>query len=267
MDYYFICSTVGQILQWRANDVVFGFIGGETTGTTGTTITRTASNLQYITTLLSSQSSQSGLFTFDSVLIVSTITSINVVIVVTCFNGVEFKSVTINDAATAQNEILNANSQNVFLQYLLSATIVNDSITYFYLCGVNDEFQAWQTNSLPYIFRNTDAIGQNIIDLSVDQTLVAQQAILMAREPYSLISILLLTSIPDVNVTCASSLFQGTLYFSDVQSTTVTTPPPISEVYTAPDNNSGMLFAHIIAIYTHKLLIYCILSQVMCVHR
>ena len=248
MDYYFTCGTVGQILQWRVNDVVFGFIGGETTGTTGTTIKRTASNLQYITTLLSSQSSQAGLFTFDSVLIVSTTTSINV-IVVTCFNGVEFKSVTINDAATAQNEILNANSQNVSLQYLFSATIVNDSITYFYLCGVNDEIQQWQTNGLPYIFSNTDAIGRSRTVLSADQTVAAQQAILMAREPYSLIAILLLTSIPDVNVTCASSRFQGTLLFSDVQSTTVTTPPPTTpptttEVFT----NNGTLFDHIVAI-------------------
>ena len=250
MDYYFTCSTVGQILQWRVNQDVFGFIGGETTGTTGTTITRTASNLQYITTLLSSQSSQAGLFTFDSVLIVSTTTSINVVIVVTCFNGVEFKSVTINDAATAQNEIFNANSQNVFLQYLLSATIVNDSTTYFYLCGVNDVIQQWQTNSLPYIFSNTDAIGRNRFDLSADQTLVARQAIVMAREPYSVVSILLLTSIPDVNVTCASSQFQRILFFSEVQSTTVTTPPPTTEVFTT----NGMLFDHIVAIIVD----YCI---------
>ena len=234
---------MGETLQWRVKDVVFGFIGRETTGTTGTTITRTASNFQYITTLLSSQSSQAGLFTFDSVLIVSTTTSINVVIVVTCYNGVEFKTVTINDAATAQNEILNATSQNVSLQYLFSATIVNDSTTYFYLCGVNDEFQQWQTNSLPYIFSITDAIGRNRTVLSADQTVAAQQAILMAREPYSIISILLLTSIPDVNVTCASSRFRGTLLFSDVQSTTVTTPPPTTEVFTT----NGTLFDHIVA--------------------
>ena len=243
MDYYFTCSSVGRILQWRVNQDVFGFIGGETTETT---ITRNASNFQYITTLLSSQSSQAELFTFDSVLIVSTTTSINVVIVVTCFNGVEFKTVTINDAATAQNEILNATSQNVFLQYLFSATIVNDSTTYFYLCGVNDVIQQWKTNSLPYLFTNTDAIGQIRIDWSADRTLVAQQAILMAREPYSFVSILLLTRIPDVNVTCASNQFQGTLFFSDVQSTIVTTPPPTT--VTTPDISLGKLFAHIVAV-------------------
>ena len=256
MDYYFTCSTVGQKLQWQVNQDVFGFIGG---ATIGTTIKRTASNLQYITTLLSSHSSQAGLFTFNSVLIVSTTTtSINVVIVATCVNDVEFKTVTINDAATAQNEILNANSQNVFLQYLFSATIVNDSTSYFYLCGVNDVFQAWQTNSLPYGFTNTNAIGQDRIDLSADQTLAVQQAILMAREPYSLISILLLTSNPDVNVTCASNRFRRTLLFSDVLSTTVTTPPPTTEDFTTPAITNGMLFAHILAIYIHKLLIECI---------
>ena len=260
MDYYFTCSTVGEILQWRVNDVVIGFNGGETTGTPGTTLTRTMSNFQYITTLLSSQSSQAGLFTFDSVLIASTNTSINVVILVACVNGVDFTSVTINDAATAQNEILNANFHNVFLQYLLSATIVNDSTTYFYLCGVNDEFQQWQTNSLPYIFSITDAIGRNRFDLSADQTLVARQAILMAREPYSVVSILLLTSIPDVNVTCASSQFQRILLFSEVQSTTVTTPPPTTEVFTT----NSMLFAHIVAIIVR----YTVYSHtVMCVHR
>ena len=268
MDYYFTCSSVGQILQWQVNQDRFGFIGGETTGTT---ITRTALNLQYITTLLSSQSSQAGLFTFDSVLIVSTTTSINVVIVVTCVNDVEFTSVTTNDIATAQNEILNQISQNVFLQYLFSANIVNNSTTYFYLCGVNDIFQAWLTNSLPYGFTNTDAIGRNRTLLSADKTLAVQQAILMAREPYSIISILLLTSIPDVNVTCASSQFQRILFFSEVQSTTVTTPPPTApptttEGFTTLAITNGMLFAHIVAMYIHKLLIYCILS-VICVHR
>ena len=248
MDYYFTCSTVGKILQWQVNHDRFGFIGGETTGTTGTTIARTVSNLQYITTLLSFQLSQAGLFTFDSVLIVSstttnvTTTSVLNIIVVTCVNDIEFTSVTINAAATAQNEILNRISQNVFLQYLFSAAIVNDSTTYFYLCGVNDVFQAWQTNSLPYGFSTTDMIGQDRTDLSADQTLAAQQAILMAREPYSLITILLLTRFPDVNVTCASTRFQGTLLFSDVQSTTVTTPPPTTEFFTTPDINSGMLF-------------------------
>ena len=246
MDHYFSCSTVGQKLQWQVNQDVFEFIGGETTGTTGTIITRTASNFQYITTLLSSQSSQAGLFTFDSVLIVSSTTSMNVVIVVTCVNDIEFTSVTVKDEATAQNEILNLNSHNVFLQYLFSATIVNDATTYFYLCGVNNEFQAWQTNnSLPYVFSKTDPIGRNRTDLSADQTLVAQQAILMAREPYSVVSILLLTRIPDVNVTCASSLFQETLFFSDVQSTIVTTPPPTT--VTTPDISFGKLFAHIVA--------------------
>ena len=245
MDHYFTCSTEGKILQWQVNQDIFGFIGGETTGTT---ITRTASNLQYIATLLSSHSSQSGLFTFDSVLIVSTTTSINVVIVVTCVNGVEFTSVTANDIATAHNEILNRISHNVFLQYLFSANIVNNSTTYFYLCGVNDIFQAWQTNSLPYLFTNTDAIGQSRTFLLADQTLAVQQTILMAREPYSLIAILLLTTIPDVNVTCASSQFQGMLLFSDVQSSTVTTPPPTTEGFTTPAITNGMLFAHIVAI-------------------
>ena len=265
MDYYFTCITVGQILQWRVSqDVhVFGFTGGETTGTiktcTGT------SNLQCITTLLSSQSFQAGLFTFHSVLIVSTTTSRNIFNVVTCGNEINSTSVTINDTAIAQNVILNRRSQNVSLQYLFSANIVNDSTTSFYLCGVNDVIQAWQTNGLPYVFRDTDAIGRDRTFLSADETVAVQQTILMGREPYSLISILLL-SIPYVNVTCASSQFPETLFHSEVKSTTVTTPPPTAppptdppttapptttEGFTTPaaiTNGNGMLFAQIVAI-------------------
>ena len=268
MDYYFTCSTVGQIHQWRVIQDVFGFIGGETTGTiktcTGT------SNLQCITTLLSSQSSQAGLFTFHSVLIVSTTTSRNIFNVVTCGNEINSTSVTINNTAIAQNVILNRISQNVLnLQYLFSANIVNDSTTSFYLCGVNDVIQAWQTNGLPYVFMDTDAIGQGRTFLSADETVAVQQTILMGREPYSLISILLL-SIPYVNVTCASSQFRETLSSSEVQCTTVTTPPTTAlpttappttaEIFTTPDitNGNGMLFARIVAIYIHKLLIYYI---------
>ena len=252
VDHYFACSTEGKILQWRVNKDVFGFIGGETTGitgTTGTTITRTTSNYQYITTLLSSQSSQAGLYTLDAVLIVSTSVS-NMDITVTCVDGISSTSVTINDTATVQNVILNRRSQNVFL-LLFSANIVNNSTTYFYLCGVNDEFQHWQINSLQYGFTNTDAIGQNRTFLSADQTVAAQQAILIAQEPYS-VSILLLTGIPDVNITCASSKFQETLLHSEVQSTTVTTPPttapPTTGTAPAITNGYGMLFAQIVAV-------------------
>ena len=151
------------------------------------TITRTASNFECITTLLSSQSSQAELYTLCSVLIVSTNTSAsNVDNTVTCVDGINSTSVTINDTAIAQNVILNRRSQNVFLQYLFSANIVNNSTTNFSLCGVNDEFQHWQTNSLPYRFTNTDAIGGNRTFLSADQTVAAQQAILIARNLFDL---------------------------------------------------------------------------------
>ena len=211
MDYYFTCSTVGKILQWRVNGVVFGFTGTETTTGTIKPCTGT-SNFQCITTVLSFKSSQAGLFTFYSFLIVSTTTSINVFNVVTCGNDIEFTSVSTNNTGTAQNVILNRRSQNVFFQYLFSANIVNDTTTYFYLCGVNDVIQAWQTNGLSYQFFDTDAIGRDRTFLSADQTVAVQQTILMGREPYSLISILLL-SIPYVNVTCASSQFPETLPF------------------------------------------------------
>ena len=257
MDHYFTCNTVGEILQWRVNQDVVGITGTETTGTikpcTGT------SNLQCITTLLSSPSSQAGMFTFHSVLIVST-TSMNIFNVVTCGNDIEFTSVSTNNTAKVQN-VLNRRSHNVLnLQYLFSANIVNNSTTYFYLCGVNDVIQVWQTNGPPYVFTDTNAIGQDRTCLSADQTLAVQQTILMAREPYSIVAILLLTSIPDVNVTCASSQFKETLFHSEIQSTTVTTPPTTAppttappttaEIFTTPaiTNGNGMLFAHIVAI-------------------
>ena len=196
----------------------------------------------------------------------TTISVSNVDITVTCTNDINSTSVTINDAATAQNKVLNATFQNVFLRYLFSATLVNDSTTYFYLCGVNDEFQAWQTIDLPYGFSTTDVIGQDRIFLSADRTVAVQQAILIPREPNLLTTVLLLTGIPDVNVICASNQVQQTIFFSNVLSTNVANPPSTTEAITSRDINitTGMLLAHVAVICTLLIILRIVCRSTVC---
>ena len=193
-DYYFNCNTNGWTLQWEVNG---NALGGFITGEVARILSSTRSNFNYTATLLSSQPTTGVQSTFDSVLIVSLLGrfSLNV----TCSNGTFHNST--NNAESRRDVENKSNTSSIYLELLLTQPIViaiNQSTSIF-VCGVDNHDMKWQVNTETYTFTVLDSIGKSF---QKNDTIVKNQAILIAHEPYQVISVLFLTDTSDVSVRC-----------------------------------------------------------------
>lgn len=212
VDYYFICETTGTTLQLQVNDAI---VAGFDPGNVRRTRTGSMANFDFVASLQLSQD-YLGKTTFAAILIV--MVKSNITLTVTCWNELKFAKVSNKDTAVEKSTVIHSAdpSGSLVLQFLFSATIVNNTKTYFYMCAVKGLYQGWQTNAQEFGFGQQDVIGKQKIFLSVDGTVSEQHAILITPGPFSLVSLLLVTGIPGVNVTCASLQHERTILFSDV---------------------------------------------------
>ena len=197
-DYYFGCNTVGLTLQWQVNG---NPLGGFLTGEVARTLSSTRSNFNYTTTLLSSQPTTGVQSTFDSVLIVSLLgwSSLDV----TCRNGPSFfKSV--NNTESKRDVENNTNTSSINLELLLAQPIVIaiNHTTSVFVCGVSNQFLIWQINTDIYAFTILDSIGQSRQTLKQNGSIVKEQGILIAHEPYPIVSVFFVTHTSDISVRC-----------------------------------------------------------------
>ena len=198
-DHYFSCNSRGLSLIWEVNEtVVSGFIGGNVPKV----VSGTESNYSYTAILLSSIPRNDGQFTLGSVLIVSLprYFLLNVI----CTNGRSFNS-TVN--RPIEMDVINKSSINsVFEEYVLTKVIVTDSFfnhTSIFICGVENAFMYWRTGTNDEIgFSYSDRVGLPRGNLESGDTTVTRQAILIAQEPYRIVSVLFVTDTSDVTVTC-----------------------------------------------------------------
>ena len=198
-DYYFLCNTVGTTLLWEVNGIgLSGFFSGDL----GEALSGTLPSFTYIAILLSSKQLTDGQFTFDSILIVSVpgMSSLDVV----CSNGPSSNRTSNVDNGKGVENSISTNS--IFEEYLLTDNIVGDktSQTSIFICGIQNSFMYWRTETIKKElgFSNFDNVGQERRNLEQGATIVKEQAIVIAHEPYRIVSVFLVTATSDVTATC-----------------------------------------------------------------
>ena len=209
-DYYFCCNVKGLTLIWEVNG--FG-LGGFEEGQTAMVHSSSKGNFNYIATLLSSRLESQGQFTFDSVLIVS-LPDNSSTLNVTCRSDSASESTSNHDEPQEKyNEPLRNHSHIIYLERIFTGIIVhnyeleNTSIsasTSIFVCGVQNLFQTWQASRQPYGFDVDDRVGLNRDILSSDGATVNEQAIYLAKQPYEIVTVFLVTNHSNVTVRCAS---------------------------------------------------------------
>ena len=229
-DYYFCCNIVGTALLWEVNE---SKLGEYTSGNISEVLFGQISNFNYTATLLSSTPKTNGQFTFDSVLIVSLLGSSN--LDVTCWNGLVARSSTrnIDNGFGVENMYYNS---SVAEDYVLTDNIVkadNVSQTSIFVCGVQNSLMYWRTSAGTIAFGSFDGIGEHRQILEQRAVTVKQQAIVIAHEPYQIVSVLFVTDTSEVTVTCGYSRNEVELTSRPIS---LTTP---SEDTTVPETSSS----------------------------
>ena len=200
MDYYFSCNIEGQTLQWEVNDIrLGGFDVGSPKAWTSSKF-----GINYTAALLSSDLTAAGYNTFDSVLVISVLNDSRLDVV--C-RSESMQNKTSNEVDPLVDE-MNAKQSNptIFLEYILTGRIIQNFenlLTSIFICGVENVYQTWQVNGPRYGFDTTSRIGQDRVQ-SENSATVGELAVLVAREPYQIVTILFVTDSSNVTVTCAS---------------------------------------------------------------
>ena len=101
----------------------------------------------------------------------------------------------------------NSNSTNsIYEEYLLTDGVVGDktSQTSIFICGVQNSFMFWrtETSNRELGFSEFDDVGQARQNLEPGATTVTEVAIIIAREPYRIVSVLSCTDTSSVTATC-----------------------------------------------------------------
>ena len=151
---------------------------------------------------MSSKPTTGGQFTFDSILIVSVpgMSSLDVV----CRNVTSSNRTSNVDNGKG---VENSNSTNsIYEEYLSTDGVVGDktSQTSIFICGIQNQFMFWrtETSNRELGFSVFDNVGQARQNLEPGATTVKEQAIVIANEPYLIVSVLLSTDTSNVTATC-----------------------------------------------------------------
>jgi len=224
-DYYFRCKTNEDNLVWQLNQTTLQFNRNEMNGTTKLFVG--TNQLQIITTLLFVEQQNDNASALHSVLIISGPTNLinaNNDTSLNCNNRSLFLATTL-DRTFPMFNIIRVYSNVIIYKYLFSAQILNNSTTYFFVCGVNGPLQVWSSGGESYGFTTrNNAVGDHRTKFqnSAYSTLIDHQT-------NSLTSVLLLTEKDDMdtNITCSSISDQVvTITLEEVRGS-ITTPPTI----------------------------------------
>ena len=203
-DYYFNGNITGNTLIWEVNGA--GLSGFLSTDGVGRVSVGTLPNFNYLATLLSNQE-MDGQFTLDSVLIVSV--SSKTTLDVVCSNGSSIAStsnIDSTDGVIRNMSMESVSEDSVFEEYLMTERIVGDEDkqTSIFICGVQNTFMYWRggTNNIEIGFTQFDDIGLHRQYMQQGASTVEEEAILIAREPFQIVSVLFITGSSNVTVAC-----------------------------------------------------------------
>ena len=194
-------------------------------------------NITYTATLLSSKPTTDTQFTFDSILIVSQPGNSSFDVV--CSNG---PSLSRTSNVENRRGVENSTSVNsIFVEYLLTDNIVGDKTnqTSIFVCGVQDSYMYWRIGKSTDEtgFSETDNIGQKRRTLEQGATIVEKLGVVIAKQPYRIVSVFFVIHTANVIVTCGDN--QNETYL-----TTMYESPSITTVQTDPEiisSNSSTL--------------------------
>ena len=202
IDHYFCCNVVGLYLIWQYNDITIrGFFPPDI----GDAVVSSRSGVQFTTTLLSSRTHESdtSLTELDSILVVSFEDVVDTLpFEITCSNEVESR---ITNSTTLTDKVVDSNKMNgITFDYVLFHTIVRSrNNTHVFVCGSNSDFQFLETAGPPISFSQSDTVGEVRTVLSSDRSTVNILGILMARDLFNKITLLIVPENSSVvNVRC-----------------------------------------------------------------
>ncbi len=199
-NYYFTCTVEGQALQWAVNKLGLG--GFSISSSTGSILSSSRQNFYYTSTLLAmGPAAMSSQKSFVSVLMVTIQRAINLEVACRTESDQSIMSVMFNESFTASPP------QLIHLEKIINSKLLkfNQTLnTAIFFCAVQGTSQTFQINRQQYKFESSDLVGSENHNLFSDQgyMVLEDQAILVAKYPFTLISIAIATISSDITVVC-----------------------------------------------------------------
>ena len=198
---YILCNAVGNVLQWGGADSTS--IGGFTKQSlVGSSSVSTKNTTTYVITLLSLRPSVRSNTMFTSVLVLySTFGNIND-IEISCSNNIDINRTRIEDKPIYTLLQYPINTNNVFVDYVLSAPLFSNSSLHLHIFvgGTNNRYQniAIQGKSAVGL-DGDDALGTTRTSLFIGNNLINLQVILISKQ--SNVTATIIFVIEDMNFT------------------------------------------------------------------
>ena len=197
-DFYFCCNVQGPNMQWTINGSDYGlFLPEELQQVRRESLP----NFNYTTTLLSSRTTEAGVYQLDSVMIVSVADDIALNVGCVSDTGSDLAS----NREISTNQLKQLQFPMIRIVQLWAGTIIQGggTSTTCLLCEVDYSTQFWETNNGDSLgFDSYSDIGSESSLLSTDESFLRLQTILIDQPPQRLVSILLLSDSSVSNVTC-----------------------------------------------------------------
>ncbi len=233
IDYYFYCQIKGIFLHWQYEDEpLTAFRPNDV----GHSLVNVRSNYEYTATLLSSRPADNNNRYMDSIVVVTSRSdaSFNV----TCTNDFVSETEPSQHPKSALSSA-RTNNSDIVLNYISSANIVRNISTHIFVCGVQHSTQILSVDGLSIAFTEGDHVGVHRAGSSSIDT-VDVQGIVIARTPFTIISMLIVARNSDVNVTCFYDTQQRTTLASNMHKA-MTEDTPTDDVETEPLVSEGTL--------------------------
>ena len=181
-----------------------GLGGYSISSITGSILSSSRPNYYYTSTLLAmGPAAMSSQKSFVSVLMVTIQKAINLEVACRTESDQSIISVMFNDESFTTTTL----SQLINLEKIINSKFLkfNQTLnTAIFFCAVQGTSQTFQINRQQYKFESSDLVGSEIHNLFSDQgyMVLEDQAILVAKYPFTLISIAIATISSDITVVC-----------------------------------------------------------------
>ena len=250
IDYYFSCSGHGNFLIWQLDDEpLSGFQPIEI----GEVVVSRGSSFTYTTVLLSSIRNDAGLaYEMISLMVVSFDNVNPPKFVILCSNqdGVNSTSTDMPGGDVITHVENSMTVQNVTLDYVLSSnTVRSRNYTHIFVCGTRSDFQFLEAVGPAVGFRKNDPLGDVKTVLSSSRDTVSILGVLMANQPFSTTTLLIVAVDSPVNVRCFSDNVNSVALASASKQTSTSEVssemPSITTVearHTLENKNDGMYY-------------------------
>ncbi len=203
IDNYFLCSAMGEVIQWGINSTS---LGGYGKNEVGNAVASSKNDYNFTTTLVLARPLQNKTLALKSILILSFNKSVTSNLLVSCTNNI---AIVFTD--TGKNPMyINSSektmsSNGIALHYVLNTPFhhVKSTVLYIFECQTDSLQQNVGTNIRAVGFNSDDEKGITRNVLSNDKTLVNFQAILNSRNEHGITSMVFVISKANFTLICS----------------------------------------------------------------